>query len=116
MSEDKTQTDQYKEIIEWVSSEGHPLIDINDVGRKGVIVELRVVKTKYGNKVRALIDFKEEIKACFLNKSIIRDWFKKLGIENEDDVKKKLLGKEVEIIKIYVQTRDGMKEKPYPAI
>lgn len=93
----------------------YPLIDIEDIGKEGIIVDIEKVSTNYGKiKIKLLIDINKRIKVAFINLLTINDWMRKLRLTHTKD----LLGKSVRIVLVEVlnPTTKQILQKPKPYI
>jgi len=114
MTEQNMPLDKWQELNKWVSSNigAYPLIDENDFGKVGIVVDMDKVETKYGLRARVLIDFgNNEVKAAFVGKSLLRDWLPKLNNDLRNIIEKK-----VKINKMTILGPQGKREKYLPEL
>jgi len=60
-----------EEVKEWLKSDLPPFIDGADVGKRGTIKEVKMVNTKYGQRLRVDIEIDGVVKSLFLGKSLV---------------------------------------------
>ena len=94
--------DKYEELdklIESIKSRTYPLIEISDVGKDAIIVDIERVQTSYNKtKIKLLLDIDKTIKVAFVNLLTFVDWLKKSNSTHA----KELLGKKVRIVLVEV--------------
>lgn len=101
--------DKFNRIDNWIKSEreNYNPLNLDDVGREGVVVDMDLVDTKYGSKLVIVIDFGDETKICFLSRTYAKSFLKGRDVKGS-------IGQKVKIVNFMVQTPTGVKEKAFP--
>lgn len=105
--EQKPQTNltQWELIDNWIKSSQTRLIDMSDVGREGVIINLEFKNTKYGARLLITIDFGTEKKGFFAGKKFAQSIIAQVGSSE------KLIGKRVKVVGAkYITTNGQLKD------
>ena len=109
--EDVGPVDKFEEIDNWLDTKGFVLINKEDKGKEGVIIDMELKDTQFGPRVLLTIDFGNEMKGAFLGKTVLREWKEKYGTI------KGALGKKVVIETGFFQSSTkGMVEKAFPKL
>ena len=87
------------------------LLDLEDVGRQAVIKEVGFAETKYGRKLRILLDVEGEEKSLLLGKSLARSLYRSFENRGIPTIKD-WIGKRVKVERVVIQSRNGIIEKP----
>lgn len=107
--------EEIDKILEEFRSKTYPLIDLEDVGREGIIIDIEKVATSYGKlKIKVLVDINQKTKVAFINLLTFNDWLRKINATHA----RELLGKKVRIVLVEVlnPTTKQILQKPKPYI
>lgn len=108
--------DKFEEIdklIDEIKSRTYPLIDLEDVGKVGILIDIERVQTSYNKtKIKLLIDIEKTIKVAFVNLLTFVDWLRKSNATHAREI----LGKKVRIVLVEVlnPTTKQIMQKPKP--
>ena len=99
---EKKYRDQYEEIDDWISGQRikTDLVTLDDVGKKGIIVEILPVETKYGKRALIKVDLEGKgVKGVFVGKNLLRDYISKVeGKSSRDLLEKKVVVSTAKVI------------------
>lgn len=106
--------EELDKLIDDIKSRTYPLLNLEDVGKEGVIVDIEKVQTSYNKtKIKLLIDIDKTIKVAFVNLLTFVEWLRK-----SNATAKELLGKKVRIVLVEVlnPSTKQIVQKPKPYI
>ena len=106
-TKDLAQEDKKKAIEEWLSTERHDILDMEEVGKEGVIIDYELKNTKFGKKFALYIQIDDKKKVLFLSKVQTKKVLKE--VNSIDD----LIGKKIKVVLITIQVRNDLIEKPF---
>ncbi len=84
-------------------------IDESFKGKEGTIVDSKLIDTRYGVKLLIIIDFDGEKRAVFLSKKFAKEFRNYINAPSTE-----WIGRKVKMVSLFVQTKDGMREKLFP--
>ena len=100
-----------QDLQEWLkTADLPPFVELSDVGKTGAIVETGWVDTKYGRKLRIVIDLNGEKKTVMLSKLVAKSFRDRMGIPVDQ-----WIGKKVKVIE-YVSPRGTPKAGITPEV
>jgi len=106
-TKDLAQEDKKKAIEEWLSTEKHDILDIEDVGKEGVITDYELKDTRFGKRLALYIQIDDKKKVLFLSKVQAKKVLEE--VNSIDD----LIGRKIKIVLITIQVRNELIEKPF---
>jgi len=98
-----------EELKEWLETTTlPPLVTLEDVGKTATIKDVSWVDTKYGRKLKILLDVDGEEKGLLLSKAFSKNLILQTGTYELE----KWIGRKVTIIQVMTTIRGEVKERP----
>lgn len=107
--------EELDKLIDEIKSKTYSILDLEDVGKEGVIVDIERIQTSFNKtKIKVLIDINKTIKVAFVNLLTFVDWLRKSNATHAREI----LGKKVRIVLVEVlnPTTKQIMQKPKPYI